>query len=57
MIDHLVELGHKKIMLLTASPDINIGRQFRLKGLKHQMAHYGLADSFAMRVDVYKRQA
>ncbi|BDF59242.1 LacI family transcriptional regulator [Christensenellaceae bacterium] len=50
LIDHLVELGHKKIMLLTASPDINIGRQFRLKGLKHQMTHYGLADSFAMRV-------
>lgn len=45
LIDHLVELGHKKIMLLTASPDANHGRRTRVKGLKYQMAQYGLEDS------------
>ncbi|MEA5003169.1 MAG: LacI family DNA-binding transcriptional regulator [Christensenella sp.] len=49
LIDHLVQLGHKKIMLLTASPDVNLGRHIRVKGLKHQMAQYGLKDSFFVR--------
>ena len=49
LIDHLVKLGHKKIMLLTASPDVNLGRHIRVKGLKHQMAQYGLEDSLFIR--------
>lgn len=49
LIDHLVELGHKKIMLLTASPDTNLGRHTRVKGLKYQMAQHGLEDSLYIR--------
>ncbi|MDO4311453.1 MAG: LacI family DNA-binding transcriptional regulator [Eubacteriales bacterium] len=49
LIDHLVELGHRKIMLLTASPDANLGRRMRIKGLEHQMAQYGLKDSLFIR--------
>ncbi len=49
LIDHLVGLGHKKIMLFTASPDTNLGRHTRVKGLKYQMAQYGLEDSLFIR--------
>lgn len=49
LIDHLVELGHRKIMLLTASPEANLGRRTRIEGLKHQMNQYGLKDSLFVR--------
>lgn len=45
IIDHLVALGHKKIVLVTASPNSNLGRHTRTKGLKSQMKLHGLEES------------
>lgn len=45
IIDHLVSLGHRKIALVTASPNSNLGRHTRTKGLISQMKLYHLEDS------------
>lgn len=46
LIDHLVDLGHKKIALITSDLSENRGRMAFMDGLRVQMERRGLADSF-----------